>query len=144
MIDRLGSQPERLRAVDYPATSEPIRIQVAPRPIAVKRQVGIDVFVEHRGTADELGHQLEDQAGDLQLIMVSNRGQKVYPGGDPSTITTDHWRCRFQARDAGEPVTTGQIIALLDRLAAAGLPFIKTEGLFTFDGTPGYSLSQGQ
>jgi len=144
VIDRLGSRPERLRAVDYPATTEPIRIEVAPRPNAVKAQVGIDVFVEHRGTADELGHQLEAHAGDLQLIMVSNRGQKVYPGGNPSTITTDHWRCRFQALDTGEPVTTGQIIALLERLDAAGLPFIKSEGLFTFDGTPGFSLSQGQ
>ena len=144
VIDRLGSRPERLRAVDYPATAEPIRIEVAPRPIAVKEQVGIDVFVEHRGTTDELGHQLEAHAGDLRLVMVSNRGQKVYPGGDPSTITTDHWRCRFQALDTGRPVTTGQIIALLERLAAAGLPFIKSEGLFTFDGAPGYSLGQGQ
>jgi len=144
VIDRLGSRPERLRAVDYPASSEPIRIEVAPRPIAVKEQVGIDVFVEHRGSADELGRRLEAQAGDLRLVMVSNRGQKVYPGGDPSTITTDHWRCRFQAPDTAQPVTTGQIIALLDRLAAAGLPFIKTEGLFTFNGTPGYSLGQGQ
>ena len=144
VIDRLGSRPERLRAVDYPATAEPIRIEVAPRPIAVKEQVGIDVFVEHRGTTDELGRQLEAHAGDLRLVMVSNRGQKVYPGGDPSTITTDHWRCRFQAPETGQPVTTGQIIALLERLAAAGLPFIKSEGLFTFDGAPGYSLGQGQ
>ncbi len=110
----------------------------------MKEQVGIDVFVEHRGTADELGHQLEAHAGDLRRVMVSNRGQKVYPGGDPSTITTDHWRCRFQAPETGRPVTTGQIIALLDRLAAVGLPFIKSEGLFTFDGAPGYSLGQGQ
>ena len=144
VINRLGSRPERLRAVDYPATAEPIRIEVAPRPIAVKEQVGIDVFVEHRGTTDELGRQLEAHAGDLRLVMVSNRGQKVYPGGDPSTITTDHWRCRFQAPETGQPVTTGQIIALLERLAAAGLPFIKSEGLFTFDGAPGYSLGQGQ
>ena len=144
VIERLGTRPERLRAVDYPATSEPIRIEVAPRPVAVKEQVGIDVFVEHRGSTEELGRALEAQAGDLRLVMVSNRGQKVYPGGDPSTITTDHWRCRFQASSDGQPVTTGQVIALLERLATAGLPFIKTEGLFTFDGTPGYSLGQGQ
>jgi len=144
VIDRNGSRPERLRAVDYPAMSEPIRIEVVPKPIAMKEKVGIDVFVEHRGSADELGRRLEEHAGDLRLVMVSNRGQKVYPGGDPNTILTHHWRCRFQAPDAGQRVTTGQIIALLDRLAGAGLPFIKTEGLFTFDGTPGYSLGQGQ
>ena len=92
VIDRLGSRPERLRPLDYPASSEPIRIEVAPRPTAVKEQVGIDVFLEHRGSADELGRQLEARAGDLRLVMVSNRGQKVYPGGDPSTIIRDHWR----------------------------------------------------
>jgi hypothetical protein len=32
-----------------------------------------------------------------------------------------------------------QVAALLTRCAAAGLDFIKTEGLFTFDGQRGYS-----
>jgi isocitrate dehydrogenase len=35
-------------------------------------------------------------------------------------------------------------VALLGRLASNGLPFLKTEGLYTFDGTPGFSLGQGQ
>ncbi len=145
VIERLGQEPERLKKVSYPPAADPISIELKPRPIAVKEQVGIDVFVEWRGTADELGHTLEANAGDeLALVMVTNRGQKVYPGGDPNTITTDHWRCRFQATETGAPVTTEQILALLGRLAAAGLPFIKSEGLFTFDGTPGFSLGQGQ
>jgi isocitrate dehydrogenase len=101
----------------------------------VKEQVGIDVFVEHRGSPDELGHRLEAAAGDLRLVMVSNRGQKVYPDGDPATITTDHWRCRFQAAMVGELVSTDQTIALLKWLATAGLSFIKTEGLLIFDGS---------
>ena len=144
VIARLGRRPEHLKPVSYPAAAEPIRITVATRPPARKEQVGIDVFVEHRGTADELGHRLEALAGDLRLVMISNRGQKVYPGGDPATITTDHWRCRFQAASGDGPVGTDRILALLGRLADAGLPFIKTEGLFTFDGEPGYSLGQGQ
>ncbi|MHB8555550.1 MAG: NADP-dependent isocitrate dehydrogenase, partial [Candidatus Dormibacteria bacterium] len=52
--------------------------------------------------------------------------------------------CRFQADHPGIPVTHNQIIDLLGRLAGAGLPFIKTEGLFTFDGEAGFSLGQGQ
>ena len=36
------------------------------------------------------------------------------------------------------------IIALLGRLAEAGLDFIKTEHLYTFDGKPGFSLGQGE
>ena len=36
------------------------------------------------------------------------------------------------------------MIALLGRIAGAGLDFIKTENLCNFDGEPGYSLGQGQ
>ncbi len=143
VIERLGARPEQLQPVDYSAASEPIRITTRSRDPQDKQLVGIDVFVEYRGTPDELGARLEREAGDLRLVMISNRGQKVYPGGAPETICTDHWRCRFQASDSG-PVTTDQTLELLGRLAAAGLPFVKTEGLFTFDGQAGYSLGQGQ
>ncbi|MFM7224991.1 MAG: hypothetical protein ACKO1Y_06100 [Actinomycetota bacterium] len=80
----------------------------------------------------------------MKLVMVSNRGQKVYPGGLPETFCVDHWRCRFQAAEEGAPVTHASVIALLGRLDAAGIGFLKTEGLFTFDGKPGFSLGQGQ
>lgn len=143
VIERLGREPGQLAPVDYPVAGTPISIEVAPRPPQVKAQVGIDVFVEFRGTPDELGATLEAHAGDLELVMVSNRGQKVYPGGAPETICTDHWRCRFQRPGGGE-VTTAESIALLGRLDGAGLAFVKTEGLFTFDGEPGYSRGQGQ
>ena len=128
----------------YKRQTDPIRIELKPRDRPVKTQVGIDVFVEFVGTPNDLGARLEAAAGDLGLVMVSNRGQKVYPGGDASTITTDHWRCRFQRADPTALVTTAQLLALLGRLEDAGLPFVKTEGLFTFDGEPGYSLGQGQ
>jgi isocitrate dehydrogenase len=36
------------------------------------------------------------------------------------------------------------IADLQKRLARAGIDFIKTEHLCTFDGEPGYSLGQGQ
>jgi isocitrate dehydrogenase len=35
-------------------------------------------------------------------------------------------------------------MALLDRLTRAGIDWVKTEGLYRFDGEPGYSLGQGQ
>ena len=56
---------------------------------------------------------------------------------------TDHFRCRF-AVPTPQDVATEALLELLARLAADGLPFVKTEGLFTFDGAPGFSLAQGQ
>ncbi len=143
VIERLGEKPSRLQPVAYAVSTDPIRIDVPVREPQDKDLVGIDVFLDFRGAPDDLGAQLEKHASDLRLVMISNRGQKVYPSGQAETICTDHWRCRFQSPDGGV-VTTEQILALLGRLAAAGMPFIKTEGLFNFDGAPGYSLGQGQ
>ncbi|MHB8188665.1 MAG: NADP-dependent isocitrate dehydrogenase [Dermatophilaceae bacterium] len=145
VVARLGTTPTTLRAVSYPSHSDPITIKLAVRPPARKELVGMDVFVEWREPVEALAKVLEANAGpDLKLVMISNRGQKVYPGGAPETFCVDHWRCRFQAAHPDSPVTHDQIIDLLSRLAGAGLPFIKTEGLFTFDGQAGFSLGQGQ
>lgn len=144
-IARLGETPTTLKAVRYPTTSERISVTVSERPRARKELVGIDVFIDSQSSVEELAKALEANAGpDLELVMITNRGQKVYPGGMPETFCVDHWRCRFQGHSLNRPVPHEQVIDLLSRLAAAGLPFIKTEGLFTFDGEAGFSLGQGQ
>ena len=144
VIVRLGESPKALKPVRYPSSSEQISVAVSERPLARKELVGIDVFVESRKPVDELAKALEENAGPLELVMITNRGQKVYPGGIPETFCVDHWRCRFQAGEADGPFSYEDVLALLGRLVGAGLPFIKTEGLFTFDGQPGFSLGQGQ
>ena len=94
-------------------------------------------------TPAQLGAALDRLAGpDFRLDMLSNRGQKVYPGGAPETLCVDAFRCRFMSVDGS--VTTEQVLALVTRLAAAGHPFVKSEGLFTFDGLDGFTKGQGQ
>jgi isocitrate dehydrogenase len=66
----------------------------------------------------------------------------VYPDGAPETLCVDAYRCRFLGTDGA--VSVQEVIALLERVAAAGHPFIKSEGLFTFDGEPGFTKGQGQ
>ncbi|MHB8290654.1 MAG: NADP-dependent isocitrate dehydrogenase [Acidimicrobiales bacterium] len=145
VIARLGETPRTLKAVTYPSSSDQITVQLPQRARARKELVGIDVFVDWVQPVEALAKALEANAGDdLELVMITNRGQKVYPGGVPETFCVDHWRCRFQAHQPGDPVTYPQVIDLLARLAGSGLAFIKTEGLFTFDGEAGFSLGQGQ
>ncbi len=145
VVARLGEIPEILPAVSYPISSEPIRIELSPRHQSRKSQAGIDVFVEwDPNDVESLAKGLEECAGpDFRLLMITNRGQKVYPGGAPETFCVDHWRCRFEGNDS-DIVTTSELVSLLGKLDRAGIPFIKTEGLFRFDGKPGYSLGQGQ
>ena len=145
VIDRLGRRPQRFAPVAYAGGSP---IAVAGRVTALhpskKELTGVDVFLHWKGRPDVLGPQLAALDGDgLSLTMVTNRGVKVYPDGLPETFCTDHWRCRFQAAK-GHTVTLSQVLSLLMRVGNAGLDFVKTEHLYTFDGQTGFSLGQGQ
>ncbi len=147
VVARLGQKPETLKAVTYKsggADSAATQQHTAgvTRAAARKELVGVDVFLDWQGgPADQLGEALGRLGGGegLKLLIISNRGVKVWPGGLPETFCTDHWRCRYVAEEKGRPITHAQIIALLQRVADAGFDFIKTENLCTFDGQPGYS-----
>lgn len=145
VIQRLGKFPQKLKPVEYPAHGTPMVTKLKERPAPLKTLVGVDVFIDWKNSVDELGRRLEEVAKpEFQLVMITNRGTKVYPGGIPETFCVDHWRCRFQSASSGDPVTDRNVVDLLSRLVSAGLPAIKTEGLYTFDGKPGFSLGQGQ
>jgi isocitrate dehydrogenase len=77
-----------------------------------------------------------------RLIVITNRGVKVYPGGHAQTLRTDHWRCRFLA--TGGTPTPVELTQLLLAIADAGLDAVKTENLYEFDGVRGYSQAQGE
>lgn len=149
VIDRLGQRPEQLKAVTYEAAkakadkgeAKPI---YHPLPVAKKELLGVDVFIHRAGISpDALGGKLEAAAPEnLKLQLISNRGQKVYPKGFAETFCTDHWRCRFTATDE-QPITHADVIRLLSNIADAGLDFIKTEHLCSFDGVKGWSAAQG-
>lgn len=144
VIERLGQEPSTLTPV-HAEGAKPIDLTPpARRAPAQKTLIGMDVFCDSTLSPDELGEKLSAVNGDsLALQMISNRGVKVWPNGLPETFCTDHWRCRFMAAE-GESTTKDALIALLRRVNAAGLDFIKTEQLYLFDGEPGFSLGQGQ
>ncbi|GIW77735.1 MAG: isocitrate dehydrogenase [Phycisphaerae bacterium] len=145
VIERLGQNPSHLRRVTYAGDAMP-RISPSRLPKASKNLIGIDVFIHDAdSTPDELADLLKrSQTDRLQLVMITNRGVKVWPDGFPETFTTDHWRCRFQAGSDDQTVTHAEIIELLNALHHHNIDFIKTEHLYTFDGVPGFSLGQGQ
>jgi isocitrate dehydrogenase len=146
VVQRLGRVPKRLAASPSgEARLPPVPPAPAHRPPAAKALVGVDVFlhwIEADRDPNALAPRLVALAADnLPLRMITNRGVKVWPEGQPETFCTDHWRCRFEADTT---VTHQDVVALLARLAEAGLDFVKTEHLVRFDGRPGYSLGQGQ
>jgi isocitrate dehydrogenase len=147
VAQRLDKRPEKLKAVSYksaPKHGAAMSAKADHQP--TKDMVGMDVFVQWTGSkAADLGGQLERAAApDFKLTMLSNRGVKVYPGGFEETFLSDNWRCRFFPPTRGSSVSHGQVCGLLQRIADAGLDFIKTESLCNFDGQRAYSLDQGE
>ncbi|HEV2583011.1 MAG TPA: NADP-dependent isocitrate dehydrogenase, partial [Ktedonobacteraceae bacterium] len=147
VIARMGMAPQQLKAVNYTtapqhASYQPVMIE---HPAEQKTLVGVDVFLDwHSGSAAHLGDTFKQVSSNgLELTMITNRGAKVWPDGMPETFCTDHWRCRFMARDKGA-ITHSQITKLLTRIDEAGFDFIKIENLYNFDGKPSYSAGQGE
>lgn len=154
VISRLGLTPQKLPVSALSSGNGKIEIPEYKRPEQTKELVGVDVFLDWKGNdANELGNQLKEiSAFKLKLKMITNRGVKVYPGGQKETYLTDHWRCRFVAIDAvaqlDEPIyqniTFEQVLALQSEIHFHGFDVIKTENLYEFDGTRQFSLGQGE
>ena len=145
VVARLGQKPQHLAPVEY---AKDVELDLSIRPAATspaKTHVGVDIFIDKStGTPDELAAKLNalDVAG-AKLTVISNRGTKVWPDGNPDTFWSDHWSCRFEA-DGAASFTSAHVVKLLDAIGAAGLDAIKTEGLYTFGNERGFSLAQGQ
>jgi isocitrate dehydrogenase len=111
----------------------------------VKALQGVDIFVHWAGTdPDVIAPMVQKMDTDsVGLSMITNRGIKVWPEGFEETFCTDHWRCRFKAKE-GHTLTKKGIVDLLTHAEELGIDTIKTENLYTFDGKSAYSLGQGQ
>jgi len=146
VVERLGQTPQILKARKYQKGDEGLIRAGAARKTPQKELVGVDVFLDWtRGSANDLGDALSRVNGDgVKLTMISNRGVKVWPDGHKETFCSDHWRCRFLPESDGGKVAHAQVVSLLGRIANEGYDFIKTEGLYTFDGERGFSLDQGE
>lgn len=147
VIERLGQEPTRLPVAVAGGDSALVLPPLKTRTKAVKTLEGADLFVDWDSPgrdADALAAALQAASlPDFTLEMITNRGVKVWPGGVPETFKTDHWRCRFKLA-SGVTGDAALVARQFAAMAAAGFDVIKTEGLYAFDGTPGYSLGQGQ
>lgn len=144
VIENLGKKPHTLKPVTYQnAPAQKKSTFIGKRESTVKEIVGVDVFVESTTTVEELEKKLSQVSnGDFKLTMIGNRGTKVWPNKMPETFCVDSWRCRFMGTT--KPVSHQQVVKLMALLADAKIDFLKTEHLCTFDGKPGYTVSQDE
>ncbi len=145
VIANLGQQPAMLKPVSY-AKGSALKLPKYKRKAPGKKElVGVDVFVHWDGTnPDDLADKIQKiETDEVKLMMITNRGIKVWPEGFEETFCTDHWRCRFKPTD-GVLISKQHIIQLLSDAEKMNIDSIKTENLYSFDGRQAYSLGQGQ
>jgi isocitrate dehydrogenase len=130
-------------------SAQPIRMpQVSRdpvfRPAATKEVVGADIFVESGLSPAELGGSLEaiSAAAPLTLKMISNRGTKVYPDGNPNIDCVSHHRCRFVSR-SGKPIRFDQALDLARRINETH-EVCHVERLLRINGADGFTKAQGE
>ncbi len=145
VIANLGQEPTQLK-VNEASAKEAFKLpKLAERPRAEKVLVGVDVFADDADkNPDEVAKRIQTlEHKDIELLMITNRGVKVWPNGFEETYCTNHWRCRFMPKNGGT-ISKADVVQLLSNAVENGVDVIKTENLYEFDGKKGYSLGQGQ
>ena len=130
-------------------SAKPITMPQIPRSLdfrtpTTKETVGADIFLESPLHPAELGPALEKiaAAAPLRLKMISNRGTKVYPDGNPNIDCVNHHRCRFVARE-GLTVTMADALHLAQAIGGVH-EVCHVERLLRIDGADGFTKAQGE
>ena len=145
VIKNLGRKAEGWKV----RTSKPIKMPQLSRnqvfrAAKTKEVVGADIFVESAIVPAELGPALEAIAAEapLKLKMISNRGTKVYPDGNPNIDCVSQHRCRFMTR-SGSPIAFDDALALARRINEKH-EVCHIERLLRIDGADGFTKAQGE
>jgi len=142
VIRNLGKEPETLKPIVYAKsrTHTPAKItSTSPS----RQLIGVDAFLFHRGRLEDFLARISHiNIGNLRLKMVTNRGARVWPNGQPETFCIEQWRCRFVADD-NRPCNQNDVIQVLHALDHVNMDVTKAEFLYLIDGKPGFSSAEG-
>jgi isocitrate dehydrogenase len=138
VVKNLGKQPSTLKPVVYGKGGTPLTQKHIPTH-PVRHLVGIDVFIFFRGRMEEFFAKISHiNIGPLRLKMISNRGVRVWPQGQPETFCIEQWRCRFLSDD-NRTVSHADVIQIQHAFDHVQMEVIKAELLYLIDGKPGFS-----
>jgi isocitrate dehydrogenase len=141
VIERMGQTPAKLKVASYPDGGGQLKVPPLRTIAPVKKEwVGADIYIENVAEkADSIAAKVNDGlTGNVKLALMSNRGVKIWPDGQPNTKTTDLWRLRFKGA-----MTAESFIALQSHLIAKGLTPVKYDALYAFDGVDGFTSAAG-
>ena len=79
----------------------------------------------------------------LSLVMIGNRGTKVFPPTGAITDLADHYRCRFIIRENPGDLPDEDVHQVLARISRRHR-WMHIEKLQEFDGELGFTRDQGE
>lgn len=142
IVQNLGKKPEELKPVVYGQEKKDL-IHKTNRTNPQRHLVGIDVYLFFRGQLPEFFSKISHiNVGKLRLKMITNRGARVWPEGQPETFCIEQWRCRFLAEN-NATVSQDDVIKIMHAFDHVKMDVIRSEFLYLFDGKPGFSSAQG-
>ena len=142
VIARLGKKPTLLPQKQASKKTSPhiTTSQSTPLPKTLR---GIDIYIESRQNIAEI-KQLADQCLKnlpMRLSMITNRGATLYPSAFVTPHHSDEWRIRYVSAEKG-PISPEIGLELQRRYIEHNTPATKTENLYYFGDTPGFSVTQ--
>lgn len=142
VIKNLGKKPEHLKPATYgKGKSELVYKNAYTNP--QRHLIGVDVYIYHRGMMSDFFAKISHiNIGPLRLKMITNRGTRVWPQGQPETFCIEQWRCRFVSDDQ-RTVAQDDVIKILHSFDHVNMDVIRAEFLYNFDGKAGYSSAEG-
>ena len=137
VIKFLDKKPQHLTPVTYQNKNKFQTIHIHSHSTAAKRElIGVDVFIYTN--QNPIKALTTNKWNALSLQMISNRGVKIWPDGQPETFCIDQWRLRFLSKN-NLCITKERVLTILEEVSQAGFDSTGTENLYLFDKKPGFS-----
>lgn len=161
VISNLGQKPSQLTIANYSSgdNKTEIKSEKVASVTSKKSLIGFDLFLDWNKEFSELLAELKTMESDiLEVKMISAKGLLLWP------LTDQHMMPNYkkgltvlrfigkgitgkssnEILDANKTILHQDIIDMLAILDKKKFDFVKYEGLYLFDGKPGYTSGQGE
>jgi isocitrate dehydrogenase len=159
VIENLGKKPSKLPELAVGENSQkPIEMPVAKYQ-EQKSLIGFDLFIDWQKDFSDLLNELKSMESEkLEIKMISAKGLLLWPLIDsymmpnyPKGLTVLRFigkgitgKSSNEIIDATKNISHQDILEMLLAFAGKKFDFVKYEGLYLFDGKPGYTSGQGE
>ncbi len=161
VIANLGQKPSQLPVAAFSNANKKTEIKTEKAALTLEKKslVGFDLFIDWPQEFDDLLAVLKGmESDDLEVKMISAKGLLLWPLIDKHMMpnySKGLTVLRFIGKgitgkssneiiDATKTISQQDIINMLGIMNEKKFDFVKYEGLYLFDGKPGYTSGQGE